>query len=72
LLDDSYWRTIDVNATGGVVCSYKLLNENKKVDYNTFEVQISNLNNAQIGLYYSKSTRNEGEDSKVVDLKLFT
>ena len=52
LIDDSYWRSIEVNSENGTVCSYQLLNSDSKDSNNVFEIQLSNLKNAQIGLYY--------------------
>jgi hypothetical protein len=66
ILDDSYWRNIKIEAESSTVCSYRLLNANRQVEYNTFELQISDMENVQIGLYYGN------KDSEVVDLKLFT
>ena len=52
LIDDSYWRSIEVMSENGTVCSYQLLNSDAKDSNNVFEIQLSNLKNAQIGLYY--------------------
>ena len=52
LIDDSYWRSIEVMSENGTVCSYQLLNSNSNNSNNVFEIQLSNLKNAQIGLYY--------------------
>ena len=52
LIDDSYWRSIEVNSVNGTVCSYQLLNSDIEKTNNVFEVQLSGLKNVQIGLYY--------------------
>ena len=64
-LDDSYWREINIKAQTNNVCSYRLLNSNMKVDHNTFELQISDMENVQIGLYYGD------KDNQIIDLKVF-
>ena len=38
LIDDSYWRGLDVNSENGTVCSYQLLNEDKFTTNNVFEL----------------------------------
>lgn len=43
LIDDSYWRTIEVASEGGTVCSYQLLNEDTALKNNVYELQLSNL-----------------------------
>lgn len=52
LIDDSYWRSIDINSEHGTVCSYQLLNSDTDTTNNVFEVQLSGMKNAEIGLYY--------------------
>ena len=54
LIDDSYWRGIDVKSENGTVCSYQLLNEDSNTSNNVFELQISKMQNVQIGLYYGQ------------------
>jgi len=41
LIDDSYWREININSENGTVCSYQLINEDKFVTTNVFEIQLS-------------------------------
>lgn len=38
LIDDSYWRSLDVNSENGTVCSYRLLNEDSYTSNNVFEL----------------------------------
>lgn len=72
LIDDSYWRSIDINSTNGTVCSYSLQNSDKKIASNVFEVQISQLKNVQLGIYYGQfSHSNEKTYNKLSDMKLF-
>ena len=59
LLDDSYWRTIVINSEQGTVCSYELLNSSSDMTNNVFEIQISDMQNLEIGLYYGQYTRQE-------------
>jgi len=66
ILDDSYWRNIKIDAKTSTVCSYRLLNTNRKVEHNTFELQISNMDNVLIGLYYGDKNK------RTVDMKVFT
>ena len=65
LLDDSYWREINISATSNNMCGYRLLNTNSQIDHNSFELQISNMENVLIGLYYGD------KDDNIVDLKVF-
>ena len=66
VLDDSYWRNIKIDAQSSTVCSYRLLNTNSQTEHNTFELQISAMDNVKIGLYYGN------KDNQIVDLKIFT
>ena len=65
ILDDSYWREIKIKADPTTTCSYKLTNSKSNVEKNTFELQISGIENMLIGLYYGD------KDGQNVDLKLF-
>ena len=38
LIDDSYWRSIEVNSDNGTVCSYQLLNTDSNDTNNVFEI----------------------------------
>ena len=38
LIDDSYWRGLDINSENGTVCSYKLMNEDDAMTNNVFEL----------------------------------
>jgi hypothetical protein len=66
VLDDSYWREINIQADPSTVCSYRLLNSNRGMEKNTFELQISGMENVQIGLYYND------KDDQTDDMKLFS
>ena len=59
LLDDSYWRTVVVDSNGDNVCSYELLNADAETTNNVFEIQISNMKNIEIGLYYGQYEKQE-------------
>ena len=52
LIDDSYWRALDINSENGTVCSYQLLYEDNYTTNNVFELQLSGLSNVEVGLYY--------------------
>jgi len=54
LIDDSYWRSINVKVKDGNTCSYRMLNSDASVNKNVFEVQLSSLDNVSIGLYYGQ------------------
>ena len=54
LIDDSYWRQVEINSQNGTVCSYQLLNQDGTNTNNVFEIQLSGLANVQIGLYYGQ------------------
>jgi len=43
-----------VDSEGDNVCSYELLNADEKTTNNVFEIQISNMSNIEIGLYYGQ------------------
>ena len=38
LIDDSYWRGLDINSENGTVCSYELMNEDDDMTNNVFEL----------------------------------
>ena len=54
LIDDSYWREIVINSEQGTVCSYQLINQDKREANNVFEIQFSQMENIEIGLYYGQ------------------
>jgi len=69
VIDDSYWRTLEVYSND--VCSYRLENSDESVTRNVFEVQLANLQNVQVGLYYGRLSSNRTKVSKLTDMKVF-
>ena len=70
LLDDSYWRSVQINSVNGTVCSYELLNEDQDSAQNVFEIQIAGLKNAQIGLYYGQYNDSGSLDAEYFDVSM--
>ena len=68
ILDDSYWRSITVNSENGTVCSYQLLNGDSETKNNVFEIQLSGLENAQIGLYYGQYAYSGSDEAEYFDV----
>lgn len=72
LIDDSYWRSINISVNDGNVCSYRMQNLDESQANNVFEVKLEQMDNLLVGLYYgSLSTDATKQFDKLKDMKIF-
>jgi len=57
-----------VNSENGTVCSYQLMNGDSETKNNVFEIQLSGLENAQIGLYYGQYAYSGSDEAEYFDV----